>query len=48
MSEGTVGDLDMLVPRVLTLGQVVRKVASVFNLRGLLSPILGSMRNKWN
>ena len=40
---GTFQDLKRFVPRDLTLRQVVRKVASVFDLRGLLAPVLGSM-----
>ena len=41
---GTFQDLKRFVPRDLTLRQVVSKVASVFDLRGLLAPVLGSMR----
>ena len=39
---GNFQDLEMIVPRDLTLWQVVSNVASVFDLRGLLAPVLAA------
>ena len=36
--------LDSFVPSKLSVKQVVSKVASVFDLRGLLAPVLASLR----
>ena len=41
---GSFGDLENFVPKKLTLRQVVSKVASVFDLRGFLAPIMGGLR----
>ena len=41
---GTFGDLEKFVPKKLTLRQVVSKVATIFDIRGLLAPIIGSLR----
>ena len=42
--KGNFGDLEQFVPKNLTLRQVVSKVASIFDIRGLLAPIIGSLR----
>ena len=41
---GSFGDLENFVPKNLTLRQVVSKVASVFDPRGFLAPIMGLLR----
>ena len=41
---GSFGDLENFVPNPLSLRQVVSKVASIFDIRGLLAPIMGSLR----
>ena len=41
---GEFGMLDSLVPSKLSLRQVVSKVASVFDLMGLLAPVMASLR----
>ena len=42
--KGTFADLEKFVPKKLSLRQVVSKVASVFDIRGLLAPVIGSLR----
>ena len=42
--KGNFGDLEQFVHKNLTLRQVVSKVASIFDIRGLLAPIIGSLR----
>ena len=41
---GSFVDLENFVPKNLTLRQVVSKVASIFDLRGLLDPIMKDMQ----
>ena len=38
------GMLDSFVPSKLSLRQVVSKIASVFDLRGLLAPVMAILR----
>ena len=42
--KGTFNDLENFVPKKLSLRQVVSKTASIFDIRGLLAPIIGSLR----
>ena len=41
---GKFSDLEQFVPKKLTLRHVVSKIASVFDIRGFLSPFIAKLR----